>query len=42
MLNVTGIAWCEKRLIGKLYIGQSVKPKADQGAEKKCKDWKRR
>jgi hypothetical protein len=34
---VNGIYWRERRLIGKLYMDQSVKPKLDQGQKKSMK-----
>jgi hypothetical protein len=35
ILKVTGIDWCERRLISKLYVDQSIKLKLDQGGDRK-------
>jgi hypothetical protein len=35
IIKVTGIDWCERRLISKLYVDQSIKLKLDQGGDKK-------
>jgi len=35
ILKVTGIDWCERRLISKLYMDQSSKLKLDQTGDKK-------
>jgi len=34
ILKVTGIDLCERRLISKLYVDQSIKLRLDQGGDK--------
>jgi hypothetical protein len=37
MQNETGIDWCKRRFISKLYMDQSVKTRLDQGKAKSVK-----
>jgi hypothetical protein len=37
ILKKTDIDWCERILVSKLYIGQSVKVRVDQGVAKSVK-----
>jgi hypothetical protein len=40
ILTKTGIDWHERRLISKLYMGQSIKVRLDEGVTE-CQDFKR-
>jgi len=41
ILKGTGIDWCERRLISKLYVAQEYSSKTELRGDKKCEDWKR-
>jgi hypothetical protein len=41
ILKGTGIDWCKRRLISKLYMNQSVKLRMDQRGDKNYEDLKR-